>query len=293
MNRMSADNFADLSEMDDDPDLTPKAKPTARTASAGAFLKSELYQRSGDIEATRFSVRDNRHSMFTPPPSGRRPPSPAKGSPPKIPERRPSKSKNFFLRAIGGRLSDESKAIRRKDSGASKGTLIRRLSRSKNSSSAESYTDSINSTDSGYSFEPGSLDITDVSMNSRLSSYEGDPPSSSVSHALAPDVFVLCPQIVITPEISSVDTGCCFLWVAIEVNGTLRKADGYEARYEGPSSSTSHISGMYVAASLSQTLTIIRPRSLWSSTFHANRPASRSRMHHLRNHWRSSQKQGC
>ncbi|KAG4429880.1 hypothetical protein IFR05_014637 [Cadophora sp. M221] len=235
---------SDLSEMDDDPDVTPKARPAARTASAGAFLKSELYQRSLEIEATRFSVRDNRHSMFTPQPSGRRPPSPTKASPPKIPERRPSKSKNFFLRAIGGRSSDESKAIRRKDSETSRGTLIRRLSRSKNSSSAESYTDSITSTDSGYSFEPGSLDITDVSINSGLSSYEGDPPSSSMSHPLAPDVFVLCPQIVITPEISSVDTGCCFLWVAIEVTGTLQKADGYEARYDCSRSATSHISDL-------------------------------------------------
>ncbi|KAH7312914.1 hypothetical protein BKA65DRAFT_148923 [Rhexocercosporidium sp. MPI-PUGE-AT-0058] len=226
--------------MEDDPDLTPKARPAARTASAGAFLKSELYQRSLDIKATRFSVRDNRHSMITPQPSGRRPPSPTKASPPKIPERRPSKSKNFFLRAIGGRSSDESKAIRRKFSDTSRDTLIRRLSRSKNSSSAESYTGSITSTNSEHSFEPGSLDITDVSFNSRLSSScESDPPSSSISHILAPDIFVLCPQIVITPEISSVDTGCCFLWVAVEVTGTLQRADGYEARYDG--SITAHV----------------------------------------------------
>ncbi|KAK0129286.1 hypothetical protein ONS95_015016 [Cadophora gregata] len=233
---------SDLSEMDDDPDVTPKARPSTRTASAGAFLKSELYQRSQDIDATSFSVRDTRHSMFTPQQSTRKPPSPTKGSPPKIPERRPSRSKNFFLRAIGGRLSDESKAIRRKDSGASKGTLIRRLSRSKNHSSAESYTDSIASTDSGNDFRPGSLDITDISINSRISSHEGNQPSSTVSDIIPPDVFVLCPQVVITPEISSVDTGCCFLWVAIEVTGTLQKADGYEARYDGSRSTSSRIS---------------------------------------------------
>ncbi|KAL2060923.1 hypothetical protein VTL71DRAFT_8975 [Oculimacula yallundae] len=240
-----ARKHSDVSEMEDDLDLTPKARPrTARTASAGEFLKSELYQRSLDGEATRFSVRDNRHSILTPQPSNRRPPIPSKATPPKIPERRPSKSKNFFLRAIGGRSSVESKGVRRKDSEVSRGTLIRRLSRSKNSSSAESYTDSIASTDSTHFFQPGSLDITDVSLSSRMSSYQGDPPSSSIPHTLTPDVFVLCPQIVITPEIPSVDTGLCFLWVAIEVTGTLRKADGYETKYDDPLLGGSQISDL-------------------------------------------------
>ena len=273
-----------MSEIDDDPDVTPKARRSTRTASAGAFLKSELYQRGQDIESTRFSVRDSVYAMFTAQPSSRGSPSPSKASPPKIPDRRPSKSKNFFLRAIGGRLSDESKAIRRKDSGASKGTLIRRLSRSKNSSSAESYTDSITSTDGGNSFQPGSLDITEVSINSRLS-YEEDPPSSIISDGLPPDVFVLWPQIVITPEISSVDTGCCFLWVAIEVTGTLQKADGYEIRYDGPRSSSSHASGKSALASTPQTLMISRPRGLWTFTFYAYRPPSRARLPCIRDYW--------
>lgn len=280
-----------MSEMDDDPDVTPKARPSTRTASAGAFLKSELYQRNQDIDSTRFSVRGNRHPIFTPQPSSRRSPSPNKASPPKIPDRRPSKSSNFFLRAIGGRLSDESKAIRRKDSGASRGTLIRRLSRSKNSSSAESYTDSITSTDSSNTFEPGSLDITDVSIDSRLSSYEGNPPSSTISDVLPPDVFVLWPQIVITPEISSVDTGCCFLWVAIEVTGILQKADGYEARYDGPRLPSSHVSGMSIPAPTPHTLITIRPRGLWTSTFYAYRPPSRARLPCIRDYWGPSQKQ--
>lgn len=238
--------MADLNGLEDDPDVTPKARPpAARTNSAGAFLKSELYQQGRDIEATRYSVRDNRHSMFSPQPVTRQ--SINKGSPPKIPERCPSKSKNFFLRAIGGRLSDESKSIRRKDSTVSKGTLVRRLSRNRNPSSAESYTDSITSTDSGYSFEPDSLDITDVSINSRLHCYQGAPTSAPQSDSIPPpDVFVLCPQIVITPEISSVDTGSCFLWVAIEVTGTLQRADGLENReHESePRSSNLRISGI-------------------------------------------------
>ncbi|PBP27187.1 hypothetical protein BUE80_DR001829 [Diplocarpon rosae] len=223
---------SDLDDPEADLDITPKARPpTARINSAGAFLKSELHERSFDIEPTSFSVRDNRHSMFTPQHTTRRPP-PDIVSPPRIPERRLSKSKNFFLRAIGGRLSDDSKSVRRKDSEVSKGTLIRRLSRSRNPSPAESYTDSIVSTDRAYSFQLGSLDITDVGVNSRLSSYLGGSPSCASSDAAAvEDFFVLCPQITITPEISSVDTGSCFLWVAIEVTGTLQKADGCEDRY--------------------------------------------------------------
>ncbi|KAK2630573.1 hypothetical protein QTJ16_001393 [Diplocarpon rosae] len=218
---------SDLDDPEADLDITPKARPsTARINSAGAFLKSELHERSFDIEPTSFSVRDNRHSMFTPQQTTRRPP-PNIVSPPRIPERRLSKSKNFFLRAIGGRLSDDSKSVRRKNSEVSRGTLIRRLSRSRNPSPAESYTDSIVSTDRAYSFQLGSLDVTDVSVNSRLSSYVGRPPSCASSDAAAvEDLFVLCPQITITPEISSVDTGSCFLWVAIEVTGTLQKADG-------------------------------------------------------------------
>ncbi len=260
-------------DLEEDLDVTPKARlSAARTNSAGAFLKSELYLQSRDIEATRYSVRDNRHSMFSPQPVTRRPHI-AKSSPPKIPERRPSKSKNFFLRAIGGRLSDESKSIRRKDSTASKATLVRRLSRSRNPSSSESYTDSIISTDSAYSFDPDSLDITDVSMNSRISSSQEAPHTVPQSlSASPPDVFVLCPQIIITPEISSVDTGSCFLWVAIEVTGTLQRADGLEDREHeyGPRPSNPLISGMLCfSQSLLVLMRLFRTLALWPFTFHA------------------------
>ncbi|CAL3965394.1 unnamed protein product [Diplocarpon coronariae] len=232
---------SDLDEPEVDLDITPKARPTtARIRSAGAFLKSELHQRSFEFEPTSFSVRDNRHAMFTPQHTTRRPPS--RVSPPKIPERRLSKSKNFFLRAIGGRLSDNSKSVRRKDSEASKSTSIHRIPRSRNPSPAESYTDSIVSTDSAFSFQLGSLDIADVNINPRLSSYVGGPSSSASSDTAAvEDIFVLCPQITITPEIPSVDTGSCFLWVAIEVTGTLQKADGCENRYISSRTHNSHI----------------------------------------------------
>ncbi|OWP05566.1 hypothetical protein B2J93_7910 [Marssonina coronariae] len=235
------EDIVHLDEPEVDLDITPKARPTtARIRSAGAFLKSELHQRSFEFEPTSFSVRDNRHAMFTPQHTTRRPPS--RVSPPKIPERRLSKSKNFFLRAIGGRLSDNSKSVRRKDSEASKSTSIHRIPRSRNPSPAESYTDSIVSTDSAFSFQLGSLDIADVNINPRLSSYVGGPSSSASSDTAAvEDIFVLCPQITITPEIPSVDTGSCFLWVAIEVTGTLQKADGCENRYISSRTHNSHI----------------------------------------------------
>lgn len=228
--------LADLSEVEDDPDLTPKArKQTMRTNSAGAFLKSELHRRSEDFEASRYSVRDNRHSIFMPGSVVRRPPSPMKGSPPKIPERRPSKSKNFFLRAIGGRKADESTSIRRTDS--SRSTFVRRLSRSRARGSEDSYTGSIVSAQTDPLSEPGSLDITDISINSRLSSSDDLPQLSHVSDASSPveDLLVLCPQIVITPETTSVDTGCCFLWVAIEITGSLQRADGLHTLNDVPS----------------------------------------------------------
>ncbi|KAI9054922.1 hypothetical protein LZ554_002065 [Drepanopeziza brunnea f. sp. 'monogermtubi'] len=241
--------YSNLNEPEEDLEVTPKARALAnsRANSAGAFLKSELYQHKQDIEPTSHSVRDNRHSLFTPKSTSRRPPRPPpSASPPKNSERRPSKSKNFFLRAIGGRLSDDSKSVRRKESEVSKVALVRRFSRSRKPSSAESYTDSIISTDSGYSFEPGSLDTTDISVNSRLSSYVNGPPSySSSDDAAGPDVFVLCPQITITPEFSSVDTGNCFLWVAIEITGTLQKADGCENRDSGGRLSNAHISDLW------------------------------------------------
>ncbi|EKD18649.1 uncharacterized protein L3040_002075 [Drepanopeziza brunnea f. sp. 'multigermtubi'] len=241
--------YSNLNEPEEDLEVTPKAQALAnlRANSAGAFLKSELYQHKQDIEPTSHADRDNRHSLFTPKSTIRRPPRPPpSASPPKISERRPSKSKNFFLRAIGGRMSDDSKSVRRKESEVSKVALVRRLSRSRKPSCAESCTDSIISTDSGYSFEPGSLDTTDISVNSRLSSYmRGSPSYSSSDRAAGPDVFVLCPQIIITPEISSLDTGNCFLWVAIEITGTLQKADGCENRDSGGRLSNVHISDLW------------------------------------------------
>lgn len=154
---------------------------------------------------------------------------------PKILQRRFSKSRNFILRAIGGRSSEESKHIRRIDSVASKNTLIRRLSRGGNRGS-DSSADSIASTSTAYFVEHDSQDITDISINSRIS--YGESPirrgpsisssgTDSTSAVSPPEAFVLCPQIIVTPELASVDGGSCNLWLAIEVTGILRRADGH------------------------------------------------------------------
>ncbi|KAE9363756.1 hypothetical protein N431DRAFT_497542 [Stipitochalara longipes BDJ] len=220
----------------DDPDLTPKAKASLpRTISAGAFLKSELHRRSLDIEAGRHSVRGQRHSLYTREEdvNRRHPYTPAQDWSPTILQRRPSKPKNFFLRAIGGRSSEEVKRIKRSDSTISKNTLIRRLSRSKKRPSG-SYDASCEDNDSSVSTEssvpPESFDIADVGIKSRMSC--GTPScsaSDTTSITYNENVLILSPQIKITPEVTSLANGACDLWVAVEVTGVLHKADGREA----------------------------------------------------------------
>ena len=241
--RALVSGFNDFLAADDDqadPDITPKAaKQATRTASAGAFLKSEFHRRSIDIEAGRLSVRGKQSLLLWDQATQKaHPSSPAKNRSPKIPERRPSKSKNFFLRAIAGRSADETKpSMRRSDSTLSRNTLIRRLSRSKNrdgSSSGQYYEASINSIGTAESSEPKSFDIADVDITTRLSSYDTSPSVSLVSrdtsaHANS-EVFVLCPQISITPEICSADSSACSFWVAIKITGVLQSADDHGSR---------------------------------------------------------------
>jgi hypothetical protein len=240
--------FVGPSTPQDDPDVTPKAKSSLpRTISAGAFLKSELHGRSFDIEAGRHSVRGQRHSLYPPQQEilhNRHLYALPQSSPPAIPPRRLSKSKNFFLRAIGGRGSEEIKGVKRSDSTLSKNTLIRRLSRSKKKTSG-SYDafceDDFSSVSTESSLPPESFDIADVGINSIISC---DTPSSfsasdTTSITSNDNVFVLCPQIKITPEVNSLDNGNCDLWVAVEVTGVLHKADGRQVSpfLSGPSSS--------------------------------------------------------
>ena len=228
----------------DDPDTTPKARQAARITSAGAFLKSELQRGSIDHEAAgTLSAGCSRDSLSL---SDLAFPSPFDNADsdgqiyPKIPQRRFSKSKSFILKAIGGRSTQEPKHIRRVDSGTYRNTLIRRISRS-GTRTSDSSTNSIASSSTSCSIGDGK-DITDISINSRIP--YGDSPvrrgpsissytSDSSSGAPSRDVFILCPQIVVTPEFPSVDGGHCTLWVAVEVNGILQRADDHENRREG------------------------------------------------------------
>jgi hypothetical protein len=236
--------YADVNE--EDSDITPKAsKFVSRNASAGAFLKEELHRRSFDIEAGKYSVRGGRRAICPPDENKHSSTSPIKDSTPKIPERRPSKSKNLMLRAFGGRSSEEKKSpLRRSDSTMStmsKVTLIRRLSRGRNKQSgSDRPADSGSVTpSSGDMFEPRSFDIADVNVNSRTSSTYGydSPPSSSVSSISSSlpnrDIYVLSPRITITPEVSSIANGVCTFWVGIEITGVLNKADDHGSQNQG------------------------------------------------------------
>lgn len=227
--------FTGQPTLQDDPDLTPKAKTDLpRTISAGAFLKSEFHRRSLDIEEGTYSVRGQRHSLCPRDEDLRRHPyPPAQNWSPTIPQRRPSKSKNFFLRAFGGRNSDETKGIKRSDSTQSKNTLVRRRSRIKKKISASydaSYEDNVPFVDTESCYLPESFDIVGVGINSRMScetplSYSASDTTSITAND---NVFVLCPQIKVTPEATSVDNGNCDLWVAVEITGVLHRADGRE-----------------------------------------------------------------
>lgn len=226
-----------LSELMDDPDVTPKANEkvarTPRTISAGDFLKHELYKPHLNIEADTFSVRgQHRPRMYDQVQNSRPSPASVKVWPPKMPERRPSRSKNFFLRAIGMRNSEEPpKHIRRAGSTASRNTLIRRSSLAQRADDDPLHERTLVPAITYRSFPLDSSDIADVDINARISSCRDTAstpsPSSSPPSAGLPSAFVLCPQITVTPEVCSVETGSCTLWVAVLITGALQRADGY------------------------------------------------------------------
>ncbi|PQE20112.1 ubiquitin-conjugating enzyme protein [Rutstroemia sp. NJR-2017a BBW] len=200
-------------------DATPKPnRPVSRSLSVGKFLKTELNRGSSRKEICTPPLQQN-----------------LDGSP-KIPARRPSKSKNFIMKAFGGRKNDESKIpLTRKASTGSQSTLLRRLSHRKStastiSSSVSSVASSLGTVELSHSFERYSQDIIDVGINSRSSSYYDDIdfscPATPTPSNCRDEMFVLCPHISVTPESTSVHAGMCTLWVAIEITGVLRRADG-------------------------------------------------------------------
>ncbi|KAF8853403.1 hypothetical protein BDZ45DRAFT_79157 [Acephala macrosclerotiorum] len=211
----------------DDPDITPKAQArqgVSRTISAGNFLKNEFHRRPLEADQGRYSVRSNRHSFHPAPHYNSHIPIPSparlpKGRPPKVPERRVSKSKNFILRALGGRSSEDLKPIQQVASKASKNTLIRRISRSSTMAPNHSASNSL-SGDTIFSIPLDDLDIADVNLNAPLR-------AASPVRAPTQNVLVLSPRIKVTPELNSVSTTTCCFWVAIEVTGELHAADGH------------------------------------------------------------------
>ncbi|KAG9242550.1 hypothetical protein BJ878DRAFT_544153 [Calycina marina] len=154
----------------DDPDLTPKAsKPAPRTSSPGVYLRSQLLDRSSECPEPRLTV------------------------PPNIPARRRVKSKNFLMKAIGGRGS------------------LRKLLGPKDISSLTT---------------PNRR----VSGRSMVSIATFD---TSLAEGMRRPALALRPDITITPEVQSMESGSCTLWVAISITGTLGRADGESASVEG------------------------------------------------------------
>jgi hypothetical protein len=252
-----------LSEMMNDPEVTPKGNKksdgqrilqTPRTISAGDFLKNELYRPTSDIEADRYSVRGQRRPrMYEHIQNFRQHTSQANIGPFKVPERRPSKSKNFLLRAIGMRSSDEPPRhlVRRAESTSSKRTLIRHVSREKQVEN-NSLSKDFRLSDSCQSSLIESFDIADVNINSGASFRDISSTSfqsSSPPSAGLPSAFVLCPQITITPEVSSLETGPCSLWVAVLITGALQRADGYRGNGTFSQSFNDQLLGMFKLSS--------------------------------------------
>ncbi|KUJ17181.1 uncharacterized protein LY89DRAFT_73338 [Mollisia scopiformis] len=230
---------------DDDPDITPKARQRVpRTISAGNFLKSEFHRRSLETDQGRYSVRSNRNSFYSNQiaqhvPS---PPNFGKFKPPKIPDRQPSKSKNFILRALAGRGSEESNHPQRVNSKGSRNTLVRRLSRNKTMDSDRSGRTSM-SGETLYSIPMEELDLgnggSDASTSQQETPIRALPqvptvPQTSASpqelsqrqDVLVLSPLILSPRIKVTPETTSLPTTTSTFWVAIEIRGELHAADG-------------------------------------------------------------------
>lgn len=164
-----------------------------------------------------------------------------------------SRSKYLLLKAIpvcNYTGSMARKTIRRISSSVSRHSFLRRPPRAQSGSSiCYAVDDSLafSATSSAASDE-----APDVSVISRTTSHASNqvhsalPRLDSLCAQSLPGSFILCPQINVTPELSVIDTNTCSIWVALEVRGVLRRADGYEEYGNGvddPSHSSSQISG--------------------------------------------------
>lgn len=177
--------------LSDDPDLTPKARRSSyRTASAGAFLKSELHSGArfpstkpnssrplDEISLSRLNIYGRNIDRDSP----------------TAPERRPSKSKTFFHKSLGVRnIKHTTSSIRRVESlyNNSRGTLHHHISRATRSCTSVS---------------------PDADSNGSA--------EAEISMGCNDGLSILGPRIVVTPELSCVGEGVCTLWVAVEITG--------------------------------------------------------------------------
>jgi hypothetical protein len=212
----------------DDTDATPRAslKPGHNTRPSGPSPEEDSTRNVGDS-----SISNNQ-------------------------ERPLSRSKNF-LKAITGGNNSSSKvqnAMRRISSNVSKHTFLRRPQRA----------ESLYAQDDSLKFSAISLSdiegIADTGITSRVSSHAGtqEPsPLATLNSLYAPSLrssFVLCPEINVTPELSIVDTRTCSIWVALEVTGVLRRADGHGEYGNGADRYPSHSSGRPSGTSISSDL---------------------------------------
>ena len=242
------DDSLALNELLEDPEVTPKAnQKQPRRTSAGVFLKDELQRRSHDAGSDRYSPQLPPHFQMYDTQSPRLPPTPTKTASPKIPERLPSKSKNFFLRAIGKQGDKSPKLVRRATSTGSRNTLVRRrqLRSKKDVDSSSSSLRQPSSSNSFFSLMEEASAVTDAQTPVQSDNDENRPLSATPTIPRIIPVYVLGTQIVVTPESSSVNTDACATWVAIEINGVLQRADGSHNVSDYTTDSDFQVLGMF------------------------------------------------
>ena len=208
-----------------------------------------------------------------------------------------SRSKKFFLKAIPGHNYSGSlaqKTIRRISSNVSK--RIKRAPR------AEQYSSSFYGGDENLTLSAASCsdreDIAEIGTTSGLSFHTAGKtsPLPTLDSLYMPGIrgtFVLCPQINVTPELTVIDTNACSVWVALEVTGALRRADGQEEYGNGagryPSHSSTQPSGIIpLKLRFRSQLTPPRPQMLRAPAFYATRPLTRPGLHGIRDLRQSS-----
>ncbi|RDL35822.1 uncharacterized protein BP5553_06434 [Venustampulla echinocandica] len=218
-----------------DSEITPKAaRAISTTTSDWGVLEPAPYPKDYNINPNKYPAQSARGSNSSD--SGFVSASSISGQKmpyANIPQRRFSRSKSFLLKAIGGRSGPpKHKSSRSADSG-SINILLRRLSRGRyrdRSPWNSSTSGSASCIPGDDSLELDSRDIADIRVNSRISSgrqLATAPPSSNNAHRLRyRESLVLSPRVVVTPEVSSVDLDKCSFWLAIEIRGVVRHADG-------------------------------------------------------------------